>query len=54
MLVADIGVVVPEGNSAMLSQGLDRLLIITPVAHHSMVPPAEAHIHAEFSMERAR
>lgn len=54
ILLADTGVVVPQGDSAALAQGVERLLALEHDARHALGRRAKALVEAKFSMARAR
>lgn len=54
ILLADTGVVVPQGDSAALAQGVKRLLAFDQDARHALGRRAKALVEAKFSMARAR
>ena len=54
ILLADTGVVVPQGDSAALAQGVERLLALEHDARHALGMRAKALVEAKFSMARAR
>lgn len=53
MLLADAGVVVPQGDSAALAQGVRQLLGLEHDARHALGVRAKVRVEAEFSMARA-
>lgn len=54
MLLADSGVVVPQGDSAALAQGVRQLLGLEHDARHALGMRAKGRVEAEFSIARAR
>lgn len=54
ILLADAGVVVPQGDSAALAQGVKRLLAFDQDSRHALGARAKALVEAKFSMVRAR
>ncbi|MBC7488667.1 MAG: glycosyltransferase [Glaciimonas sp.] len=54
MLLADTGVVVPQGDAMALAQGVEKLLAFDQKARHALGMRAKARVEAEFSMARAR
>ena len=54
ILLADTGVVVPQGDSAALAQGVKRLLAFDQDARHALGRRAKALVEAKFSIARAR
>ena len=54
ILLADTGVVVPQGDSAALARGVEWLLALDQDARYALGMRAKALVEAKFSMARAR